>query len=117
MIPTLYEQQKMMYDTNTHQCENRIVSLHEPQVRPIWRGKRNATTEFGQKLHLSDVDGYVYLEQTSWSNFNEGNNLQEVVEACPRGFCFSPEAVLSDQGQHRLLKEVRHPLQWQAVGP
>ena len=97
VIPTFYEQQKMMYDTHTHQCPDRVVSLHEPHVNPIWRGKRNAETEFGQKLHLSDVDGLVFLEQTSWSNFNEGNDLPAVVEACYRRFGFYPEAVLADQ--------------------
>ena len=32
---------------------NRIVSLAQPHVRPIQRGKRPNPTEFGQKLHLS----------------------------------------------------------------
>ena len=36
---------------HTHTCENRIVSLEQPHVRPIQRGKRPNPTEFGQKLH------------------------------------------------------------------
>ena len=75
VIPVVYCQQKMMYDNGTQVCEDRIVSLAQPHVRPIQRGKRPNPTEFGQKLHLSVVDGFTYLEQTSWSNFNEGCDL------------------------------------------
>ncbi len=69
----MYAQQKEMFEKNTHICENRIVSLAQPFVRPIQRGKRPDPAEFGQKLHLSVVDGYTYLERSSWSNFNEGS--------------------------------------------
>ena len=37
----VYGQQKEMYDNHTHKCENRIVSLEQPHVRPIHRGKRH----------------------------------------------------------------------------
>ena len=71
VIPDVYAQQKEMFESGKNSCENRIVSLEQPHVRPIVRGKRPNPTEFGQKTHLSVVNGYVYLEQTSWSNFNE----------------------------------------------
>lgn len=97
MIPLVYTQQKQMYDNHTHKCENRVVSLEQPRVRPIQRGKRPNPTEFGQKLHLSVVDGFTFLEQTSWRNFNEGCNLQAAVEDFFRKFDHYPEAVLSDK--------------------
>lgn len=97
VIPLVYAQQKQMYDTNTHKCENRIVSLEQPHVRPINRGKRPNPTEFGQKLHLSVVDGYTYLEQTSWRNFNEGGDLIAAVEDYLRKFNCYPLAVLADK--------------------
>lgn len=56
----------MMFENHTHVCPNRIVSLAQPHVGPIQRGKRPTPTEFGMKLHLSRVDGYTYLEQTNW---------------------------------------------------
>ncbi len=86
-----------MLETNTHVCLNRIVSLAQPHVRPIQRGKRPNPTEFGQKLHLSRVDGYTYLEQTSWSNYNEGGDLKATVEDFHRKFGHYPEAVLADK--------------------
>ena len=97
VIPVVYRQQKMMYDNGTHICEGRIVSLEQPHVRPIQRGKRPNPTEFGQKLHLSVVDGYTYLEQTSWSNFNEGSDLEAAVEDYFRKFGCYPSAVLADR--------------------
>ncbi len=97
VIPIVYAQQKEMFTTDTHRCAERIVSLQQPHVRPITRGKRPNPTEFGQKLHLSVVDGYTYLEQTSWSNFNEGSDLQAVVEDHFRKFDCYPSAVLDDK--------------------
>jgi len=97
VIPLVYRQQKQMYDENTNICENRIVSLEQPHVRPIKRGKRPNPTEFGQKLHLSTVNGFTYLEQTSWSNFNESLDLKEAVENYYRREGYYPCAVLADQ--------------------
>ena len=103
VIPVVYRQQKMMYDNDTHVCQDRIVSLEQPHVRPIQRGKRPNPTEFGQKLHLSVVDGYTYLEQTSWNNFNEGSDLEAAVEDYVRKFGCYPSAVLADR-----LYQTRH---------
>lgn len=97
VIPKVYEQQKQMHESGTHKCEDRIVSLQQPHVRPINRGKRPNPTEFGQKLHLSVVDGYTYLEQTSWNNFNEGTDLIATTEDYRRKFGCYPETILADK--------------------
>jgi len=97
VIPVVYAQQKEMFANDTHVCADRIVSLAQPHVRPISRGKRPNPTEFGQKLHLSVVDGYTFLEQTSWNNFNEGSDLQAAVDDYLRKFGCYPTAVLADK--------------------
>ena len=97
VIPKVYTQQKEMYENGTHKCEDRIVSLQQPHVRPINRGKRPNPTEFGQKLHLSVVDGFTFLEKTSWSSFNEGKELIAVAEDYRRKFGCYPEAILADR--------------------
>lgn len=97
VIPVLLAQQQKMYDERTHTIPDRIVSLSQPHVRPIFRGKKPLATEFGQKLHLSVVDGFTFMEQTSWSNFNEANDLISSVEAYARRFGCYPEAVLADE--------------------
>ena len=37
-----------MYKNKTHKVENRIVSISQPYVRPIVRGKANKPVEFEQ---------------------------------------------------------------------
>ena len=62
VIKELYEQQKYMYDNNTHKVENRIVSISQPYIRPIVRGKAKAPVEFGAKLDMSiDEKGFARL--------------------------------------------------------
>ena len=97
VVPMVCAQQKEMYDCGTHYCENRIVSFEQPHVRPIVRGKRPEPTEFGQKIHLSVVNGYAFIEQTSWDNFNEGTDLRSAVEEYRRRFGCYPDAVLADR--------------------
>lgn len=97
VIPLVYEQQKEMFDSGNNRCENRIVSLQQSHVHPIVRGKRPNPTEFGQKLHLSVVDGYVFLEQTCWNNFNESRDLIATVENYRRRTGYYPKAVLADK--------------------
>ena len=52
-IRKIYEQQKYMYDNHTHSVEDRIVSVSQPFVRPIVRGKAGKPVEFGMKLDIS----------------------------------------------------------------
>ena len=53
VIRKLYEQQREMYENNTHRVDDRIVSLHQPWVRPIVRGKTAVAVEFGAKVALA----------------------------------------------------------------
>lgn len=97
VIPVMLAQQTYMYENNVHKCDNRIVSLEQPHVRPIVRGKQPNPTEFGQKIHLSVVDGYTYIEQTSWENFNESQDLYDCIREYYRRFGCYPEAILADK--------------------
>ena len=97
-IHLLYEQQEYMYDNRTHKVENRIVSISQPYVRPIVRGKQKAPTEFGAKLHLSlDEKGFGRIESLSFDPYNEGPKLIDALNAYKyRNNCY-PERVLVDQ--------------------
>ncbi|WMM91329.1 IS5/IS1182 family transposase, partial [Heyndrickxia coagulans] len=52
--------------------DHRIVSISQPHVRPIVRGKAKANVEFGSKVAISVVDGYALIEHLDWENYNEG---------------------------------------------
>ncbi len=95
-IRVLYEQQEMMYRTNTHKVENRIVSISQPHLRPIVRGKAGADVEFGCKVLTSVVNGYSFVERMSFNSFNEGSFLIEAVENYKERFGFYPEVVMAD---------------------
>jgi len=97
VVQTLYDQQKQMLDTNTHSVEHRIVSIHQPHVRPIVRGKAQAKVEFGSKIHVSIIDGISFLDELSWDAFNEGSHMMDYIEKYRKRFGCYPREVLADQ--------------------
>ena len=70
-----------MYENKTHSVAHRIVSIHQPHVRPIARGKATANVEFGAKVMIIKIDGYAFLENLSWEVLNEGTRLIKDVES------------------------------------
>ncbi|MDP3058190.1 MAG: IS5 family transposase, partial [bacterium] len=97
VINTLYEQQKYMYDTKSHSVEDRIVSIHQPHVRPMVRGKTQAKVEFGSKIHVSIIDGISFLDELSWNAFNEGSHMMNYVEQYHKRFNCYPKELLADK--------------------
>lgn len=93
----VYEQQKFMYDNNIHTIENRIVSISQPYIRPIVRGKSNAPVEFGAKLDLSIVGGFGRIEKISFEAYNESEVLADVIERYKERTGHYPERVLADK--------------------
>lgn len=96
-LELVYHQQYTMHSTNTHQIDNRIVNLHQPHVRPIKRGKEGKKVEFGSKLQVSLVNGFIHLDKLSWDNFNESTTLQASVELHKSKYGYYPAEVLADQ--------------------
>ena len=97
VINIIYQQQQQMYDLRTHSIDDRIVSIHQPHVRPIVRGKSQAKVEFGAKINVSLLDGISFLDELSWNAFNEGKNLIKYVECYYKRFVFYPREILVDQ--------------------
>lgn len=96
-VRSLFEQQKYMYDHRTHSVENRIVSLSQPYLRPIVRGKIKAPVEFGAKLDISVCGGFTRLEKQSFEAYNESTNLIAVIERYRERTGMYPERVLADK--------------------
>ena len=96
-LTTLYEQQRYMFEHRVHSVPDRIVSISQPWVRPIVRGKAHDNTEFGAKLHISMVNGYARIERLSFDAFNEANDFFRVVESYRKRNGFYPERVLVDK--------------------
>jgi len=97
VIQHLYDQQWEMYQTKTKRCDDRIVSISQPYVRPIVRGKQNKPVEFGAKLSVSlDGDGFARIDHLRWDAFHEGLDLKSQVENYHDRTGYYPERVLAD---------------------
>ncbi|BAQ08789.1 transposase IS4 family protein [Bacillus sp. OxB-1] len=96
VIQELFRQQTILFEGDTHSIQDRVVSIAQPYIRPIVRGKAKASVEFGAKLSVSLVDGYAYLETLQWDAYNEGTLLKDAILAYKERFGHYPEAVLAD---------------------
>lgn len=97
VIRLVHDQQREMPDQKSRRVEHRIVSLHQPHVRPIVRGKAGRETEFGAKLTASLENGYTRIERLSWEACNEASDLQSICERYKERNGHYPEAVLADK--------------------
>lgn len=95
-IRKLAIQQREMIDENKRVVENRIVSISQPYVRPIIRGKARDKVEFGAKVHFVILNGYTSIDKISWDNFNEGKYLIEITEKYKEKYGYYPKAILAD---------------------
>lgn len=97
ILQKLYEQQKYMYENKVHSVKDRIVSISQPYIRPIVRGKAKAPVEFGAKLDISIVSGFARIEKVSFDAYNESECLKDAVERYFTRFGHYPKRVLADK--------------------
>ena len=97
VLDKVYEQQKYMYDAKTHSVQDRIVSISQPHIRPIVRGKASASVEFGAKIDAFTVHGYVFLSEIRFDAFNEGSLLENAIMEYVGHFGMLPNEILADR--------------------
>ncbi len=97
MVTEIYRQQLCMYEEKKKRIDDRIVSVSQPHVRPIVKGKAGKSVEFGPKLSVSYIDKYVFLDKISWDNFNESGDLKTQVELFKEYTGYYPESVHVDR--------------------
>ena len=97
VISEVLRQQQWMHTHRSRRIDDRIVSISQPHVRPIKRGKAGADTEFGAKISISLVDGVSYVDRISWNNFNEGVDLIAQIKAFQNRFGHYPQSVHADK--------------------
>jgi hypothetical protein len=86
-----------MYNTGTHRIDDRIVSIHQPWVRPIVRGKQTASVEFGAKISIGMCDGYSRIERLDWDAYSEAADLIAAAERHLERTGHYPERILADK--------------------
>jgi len=98
VLPHLYDQQYEMYKANVRRCDDRIVSISQPHLRPIVRGKLGKAVEFGAKISVSLTgDKLAHVDRLHWNACHEGHDLQSQVEAYKNRYGYYPEAVIADR--------------------
>ena len=98
VIDKVYEQQKYMYENKVHSVPDRIVSISQPCIRPIVRGKAAAPVEFGAKMDLSlDEKGMARIEKMSFDAYNESDVLIAAAERYFERTGHYPERILADK--------------------
>lgn len=115
IIKELYRQQLEMYTEQKHQVDNRIVSIHQPHIRPIVRGKEKHKVEFGPKINVSLQNGYARINDMEFEAYNESTRLIDVIENYKNLNGCYPELIQTDKiyltrANRAFLKEpnIRH---------
>jgi hypothetical protein len=91
VISELSRQQAWMYEHRSPRIADRIVSISQPHVRPIVRGKAGRNVECGAKVSVSLVD------RISWDAYNESGDVVAQVEVYHRRFGWYPASVHADK--------------------
>ena len=98
VLKEVYRQQSEMFKNKTHSIQHRIVSVHQPHIRPIVRGKKGPKkVEFGPKINVSLENGYARITQFSFEAFNEGTFLIDQIESYKKLHGYYPELVQCDK--------------------
>ncbi len=62
VVTEVYRQQLWMYENESTRIDDRIVSITQPHIRPLVRGKAGKPVEFGAKISVSCFEQYVFLD-------------------------------------------------------
>ena len=80
---------------------NKVLSLHEPQVVSIRKGKRAKSTEYGSKVSLSiERHGFVITHMEYACNIADADTLPEAIEGWREVFGRPPPELAGDRGLH-----------------
>jgi IS5 family transposase len=80
---------------------NKVLSLHEPQVVAIPKGKRAKPNEYGSKVSISiDAHGYVVGHQEYAENIADTKSLDPALDAWEEAFGKPSDELGADRGYH-----------------
>ncbi len=110
VINEVYRQQEALYRQNNHTVADRIVSIQQPHVRPIVRGKARSSVEFGAKVSVCVSQGLLFVDRMSFDAYSESHDVILHAEAYRRRTGCYPETILGDkayqnQANRRWCKE------------
>ena len=121
ILMMLYAQQREMHEKKTNSIENRIVSISQPHIRPIVRGKAASAVEFGAKVNTSVVNGYIFVDEINYNAYYEGFLLETAIKNYRDRFGMLPSKILADQAytsreNRRMCKDLGISLMGKPLG-
>ena len=97
----ILRQQTEMIHRKTRRVKDRIVSFHEPLVRPIFRGKDSSGTEFGPKVRVNVVGGaLIQSSGVMHDNASDTKMVRAAWKTHRRTFGHDPTELIADRGAH-----------------
>jgi len=96
VIREVARQQDQLHRQRARRIDDRIVSLHQPHVRPIVRGRLGHPVEFGAKFSVALVDGIACVDVLRWDAFHEAGDLISQCQAYRARYGSYPAKVLAD---------------------
>ena len=97
VVQEFYKQQRYMLTLKTRKVPDRIVSISQPHVRPIIRGKARSDTEFGAKISVAVHDGMVFVDRMSFDAYSESHDVEMQAEAYRSRTGHYPASILADK--------------------
>jgi transposase, IS5 family len=102
----LVAQARIRLGGQTPDGANRLVSLHDPDARPIRKGRIDRPVEFGYKAQVADNDDGIILDYTvEYGAAPDGPQLAPAIERISRRTGNTPRAVTADRGYGRAAFE------------
>lgn len=97
ILQTIFNQQDQKHRNAHFRIKHRIVSIYQPHVRPMVRGKDKTNVEFGSKLNACEFDGWCRINKLEWEAYNEAGDLINQIEQYKDQFGYYPKTLLADQ--------------------
>jgi IS5 family transposase len=96
---TIVAQARTRLAGKTPEGATRLVSLHDPEARPIRKGRIDRPVEFGYKAQVTDNDDGIILDcNAGYGAVPDGPQLAPAVERISRRAGRIPGAVTADRG-------------------
>ena len=113
LLTLLHDQNEQKLAGKIH-IPDRIVSLHEPDARPIVKGKKFPKCEFGSTLEFSfNRQGFMVTIENFIGKPNDTTLWEKTTELFQEKMKGTPEYAIGDQGyrsqtNQKILKETSH---------
>ncbi len=93
---SIMTQQKDIY--KGLKVKERIVSIHQPHIRPMVRGKYPVEVEFGPKVLLNLKNNFLFLEDLQFNNVSDTQLLDTAIKGYKERFNSLPTQLTTDRG-------------------